>query len=225
MTSLAMFPLGSVLLPHMPLPLRIFEERYLVMLGRLLEEEHPEFGVVLIERGHEAGGGDQRFAIGTIARIAQVAPQAEDIQLVAVGGRRFEVMRWLTEDPHPIADVRFLPELEWTPALEGLRYDAERVVRRELARGAEFAEQSWDPDTELSDDPVQACWQLAGIAPLGPLDQLRLLRARSMHQLLSGVIELVEAAGPALRSASPDADLDAELEQLLADPPEEDPPA
>ena len=53
----AMFPLGSVLLPHMPLPLQLFEQRYLMMLGQLLETEDPEFGVVLIERGSEVGGG------------------------------------------------------------------------------------------------------------------------------------------------------------------------
>lgn len=51
-----MFPLGSVLFPHMPLPLRLFEPRYLKMLGDLLEQPDPEFGVVLIERGHEVGG-------------------------------------------------------------------------------------------------------------------------------------------------------------------------
>ena len=52
-----MFPLGSVLFPHMPLPLRLFEPRYLKMLGDLLEQPDPEFGVVLIERGHEVGVG------------------------------------------------------------------------------------------------------------------------------------------------------------------------
>ena len=57
-----MFPLSSVLMPYMPLPLRIFESRYLVMLGRLLDDDDPQFGVVLIERGPEAGGGEQRFS-------------------------------------------------------------------------------------------------------------------------------------------------------------------
>ncbi len=44
-----MFPLRSVLLPDLPLPLRVFEPRYLKMLGDLLEEDEPEFGVVLID--------------------------------------------------------------------------------------------------------------------------------------------------------------------------------
>jgi Lon protease-like protein len=58
-TDLPMFPLGSVLFPHMPLPLRVFEERYLVMLSRILADDPAEFGVVLIERGQEVGGGDR----------------------------------------------------------------------------------------------------------------------------------------------------------------------
>ena len=52
-----MFPLGSVLFPYMPLRLRVFEERYLIMLAELLKNEDSRFGVVLIERGREVGGG------------------------------------------------------------------------------------------------------------------------------------------------------------------------
>ena len=51
-----MFPLGSVLFPAMPLALRVFEERYLKMMGAILDQEPSEFGVVLIERGSEVGG-------------------------------------------------------------------------------------------------------------------------------------------------------------------------
>ena len=56
MAATPMFPLGSVLLPGVPIPLRVFEPRYLTLVGRLLDEQEaePEFGVVLIERGHEA---------------------------------------------------------------------------------------------------------------------------------------------------------------------------
>ena len=80
-----MFPLGTVLFPHTPLALRIFEQRYLMMLGRVLDDDEPSFGVVLIERGSEAGGGDQRFSVGTMARILQVDPRADDLHVIAVG--------------------------------------------------------------------------------------------------------------------------------------------
>ena len=61
MTTMAMFPLASVLFPGMPMALRVFEDRYLVMMSRVLQQDSPEFGIVLIERGSEAGGGEQRF--------------------------------------------------------------------------------------------------------------------------------------------------------------------
>ena len=65
-----MFPLGTVLFPHALLPLRVFEPRYRLMTQRVLGADS-EFGVVLIERGSEVGGGDTRFGIGTIALIVR----------------------------------------------------------------------------------------------------------------------------------------------------------
>ena len=56
MPVMPMFPLGLVLMPHLPLDLRIFEERYLKLLGDLLGDENPEFGVVLNGRGEDERG-------------------------------------------------------------------------------------------------------------------------------------------------------------------------
>ena len=50
-TEMAMFPLSSVLLPTMLLPLHVFVDRYRVMVDDVLRRDPPEFGVVLIERG------------------------------------------------------------------------------------------------------------------------------------------------------------------------------
>src|SRR5687767_6923459 len=55
---LPMFPLGTVLFPHMVLPLHVFEPRYRVLTRRCLDGE-PMFGVVLIVRGSEVGGDDE----------------------------------------------------------------------------------------------------------------------------------------------------------------------
>ena len=65
---LPMFPLGNVIFPYSAVPLRVFEPRYLTLLDSV-SEGSGEFGSVLIERGFEVGGGDQRFAIGTSVRI------------------------------------------------------------------------------------------------------------------------------------------------------------
>ncbi|WP_233405108.1 LON peptidase substrate-binding domain-containing protein [Actinotalea solisilvae] len=192
--ELPMFPLGSVLFPGMPLPLRVFEPRYVAMLSSVLGEEDPEFGVVLIERGSEVGGGDARFGFGTVARIASVQVGDDLIVLLATGGARFEVVRWLQEDPFPRAEVRELPPLPLEAADVPALDEAEALVRSTLARVSEFAELPWPPDVELSGEPAERLWQVAGIAPLGSLDQLALLRSGSAAALLARLVEETQAA-------------------------------
>jgi uncharacterized protein len=189
-----MFPLSSVLFPYMPLRLRVFEERYLIMLAELLKTEDARFGVVLIERGQEVGGGEQRFGVGTIAEIKQLGAQEGFVGLVAQGGRRFEVTQWLEDAPHPRAEIRELPDLEWDARLSDLRDETEQLVRRTLTVASEFAENVWPADIELSFDPAAAAWQLAAIAPLNALDQIELLRATSFQKLLGRVAELTREA-------------------------------
>ncbi len=181
-----MFPLGSVLFPYTPLPLRVFEPRYLTMIGQLLDEDDPQFGVVLIERGHEVGGGDRRSGFGTMARLVSVAADAQVLHTLAVGTARFTVEQWLDDAPYPRAEVTPLPELTWNDALTPLRTEAEAIVRRVLAR----TDSPWDADTELSEEPLAAAWQLAAIAPLGEYDQYTLLQSTTVGALLRQVIDL-----------------------------------
>jgi uncharacterized protein len=206
MTVTAMFPLGSVLFPAMPTALRIFEERYIVMLSSVLQEEPSEFGIVLIERGSEVGGGEHRFPVGTIARITQVQASEGFIGLIAQGTRRVQVEEWLEDDPYPRARVRELPDLEWEDALGPLFDEAESTVRRSLAQASEFVEQQWGADVELSADRVEAMWQLAGIAPLGPLDQVQLLRSPDAESLLRALIDAAHEAVEMLAVRWDDAD-------------------
>lgn len=193
-----MFPLGSVLFPYTPLPLRVFEPRYLTMLGRLLDAEEPTFGVVLIERGHEAGGGDQRSSIGTLARLLEVSTGEDDMYALAVGTERITVDRWLEDDPHPQAEVSPVAPLEWNEALTPLLTEAEALVRRMLARSAVVGEAQWDPNVELSDDPVASAWQLAAIAPLGEYDRFTLLQSTTTGGLLRQIIDLTLEIEPLL---------------------------
>jgi hypothetical protein len=199
-----MFPLGSVLFPHLPLHLRVFEERYLVMLSEMLKADQAEFGVVLIERGQEVGGGEHRFRYGTVAQITELGTTEGVVGLVAQGERRFEVEDWLPETPYPRAVVRDLPALVWDEALRPLREQTEQLVRRTLAQASEFTEQLWPSDIELSEDPVAAAWQLAGIAPVGPLDQMALLRATSIEELLNAVAEATAATAQGFTAPWPE---------------------
>ncbi len=205
MGVVGMFPLGSVLFPHTPLVLRVFEPRYLTMMGRLLDVEDPEFGVVLIERGLEAGGGDERASIGTMARILQVDAGTSDLYVVAVGGERITVDSWREDDPHPVADVSTIAPLVWDDTLAPLRREAEQVVRRLAALAFALDEARWDPGTALSDDPAESCWQLAAIAPLGEYDRFRLLNSTSLGGLLRGIIDLCLEEEPVLIARASDA--------------------
>jgi hypothetical protein len=200
MPVIAMFPLSTVLMPAMPLSLRIFEERYLKLLGDLIAEENPEFGVVLIDRGPEIGGEDKRTSFGTIASVTDIGTLEQFYGLEAVGSQRFVVNAWLPDDPYPLADVDFLPDLIWDDNLMPARVHLETKVRKLLSFASEFADLQFGADTQLSDDPLEACWQLAGVLPVGQLDQVDLLRSQSAEELISRTIEIVNTADETLRA-------------------------
>lgn len=211
-TVLPMFPLGSVLFPAMPLALRVFEERYLKMMGSILEDDAPRFGVVLIERGSEVGGGEKRFRYGTVAKVLQVEAPEGPLAVVARGAERFEVLEWLPEDPFPQADVRFLDNFDQVASAQEDLDATERLVRETLASVTEFGgEVAWPSDLELSEDPIERAWQLAGITPLGPLDHYDFLSSANFDELLTTIRVTVRDALDTFRlSQSPDEDESAE---------------
>jgi hypothetical protein len=204
MTAFPMFPLGSVLFPSMPLPLRVFEPRYLTMLSEILPDEPSEFAVVLIERGSEVGGGEHRFPVGTVAQITELDAAEEFVVLIAEGTRRVEVTKWLEDDPYPKAEVRVLDDLVWSDALVPLRHRAELAVRGLLTLATELTGEGWPSDVELADDPIAACWQLAAVAPLGPLDQVELLASPDVATLLVRLIDFVAGAEESFRALYPE---------------------
>jgi Lon protease-like protein len=172
-----MFPLGSVLFPYAILPLHVFEPRYRVMTRRCLDGDR-EFGVVLIERGSEVGGGDARFDTGTVARIVQISEMAGGrFALATVGLRRFRVARWLTDDPFPRADIDVLEEAAPGPedatARDAVR-DAFGIVLDLWHRIDERVPAAPPP---ASDDPVRDVYEIAATAPIGLLDAQRVLEA------------------------------------------------
>jgi Lon protease-like protein len=203
---LPMFPLGNVVLPGELLPLNVFEPRYRQLVLDCLAADVPEFGVVLIERGSEVGGGDVRASIGTVARIVRVAPLGGGrFEVVAAGARRANVLEWLADDPYPRGDVETWPEAD--PADEGtLRSEIERLVprvdaARALAREVATASKQRvplraTPPLKLSADLVRAAYQLAARAPIGPADRHRLLAAPTLEsrvELLSSALDDAEA--------------------------------
>ena len=170
-----MFPLGSALVPFQLLPLQVFEPRYRALVEECLAGDS-RFGVVLIERGSEVGGGDVRFDVGTVARILESAELGDGrIGLATVGEARVRVRRWLPDAPYPQAEVEVLEDppagAAELAAREPLAAAFGRIVELVRALGASVPD-----DLAIADDPIRAAWEATAMAPIGPLDVVAILR-------------------------------------------------
>jgi Lon protease-like protein len=86
-----LFPLNTVLFPGGPLPLRIFEPRYLDMISACMKQDAP-FGVLLIRDGAETGSATT-WSIGTLARVTDWYQGSDGILgITAVGTDRFRLL-------------------------------------------------------------------------------------------------------------------------------------
>jgi Lon protease-like protein len=117
--EIPLFPLGTVLFPGGPLPLRIFETRYIDLVRRCLRDGSG-FGVVMIREGAEAGGPALTFDVGTYARIVDFSQQPDGLLGIhAAGERRFRILERRRErDGLNVADVEWLPEESSSPLPE-----------------------------------------------------------------------------------------------------------
>lgn len=202
---LPMFPLGTVLVPTAVLPLHVFEPRYRALMDDLTGAElgtpliEPEFGVVLIERGHEVGGGDLRADVGTVARLVDAERLADGRWVVAAAGTgRVRVLEWLPDDPYPLAEVEDLPDPAWDPADDDALAAAAAALRRALALAAELDDGEVPRPPDLAGDPAVAAWQLCALAPVGAYDRHRLLTAGSPAARLALLRDLVEEVAAVL---------------------------
>lgn len=95
--ELALFPLNSVLFPTTLLPLRIFEPRYVDLIGRCMRD-NMGFGIVALASGTEVGRPGQTHVVGTVARIIDF-DQGQDglLNIVIRGHERFRVIETSTE--------------------------------------------------------------------------------------------------------------------------------
>jgi len=106
-----LFPLNTVLFPQGPLPLRIFETRYVDMVKFCMREQSP-FGVVLIRAGSEVGTSSmgEACAVGTTARIIDFNSLPDGLLgITCRGERKFSVSKhWQQEDGLHVAEVEFI---------------------------------------------------------------------------------------------------------------------
>ncbi|MEO8859264.1 MAG: LON peptidase substrate-binding domain-containing protein [Burkholderiaceae bacterium] len=154
LASLPLFPLGTVLYPGGLLPLRIFEVRYLDMIGKCHKLGAP-FGVVALTEGAEVqrpaanGPSGDAFAneafdtVGTLARITEFSvPQAGLMVIRCTGVQRFSITRseklkhglWVADVMHlePDQSIAVPPDLR--PVSDALSRLIQSLLERGLAQ-------------------------------------------------------------------------------------------
>lgn len=207
--ALPMFPLGSVLVPGALLPLHVFEPRYQALVQDCIAGTQ-EFGVVLIARGREVGGGDERHAVGTRAQLVQVARlEGGQYAVMCIGTERIRVVQWLVDDPYPKAMVEdwpdeddlVLPNRWWDGSGERTLEQESLVsrVRRLAALAVELGDHGIDPLSALAERPVRRSYDLTTLAPLGPSDRLALLQTSGPAARLDALAAMLDDLEAVLR--------------------------
>jgi Lon protease-like protein len=197
-TALPMFPLQSAQLPGDALPLRIFEPRYARMIRDCVAAAEPVFGVVLISRGWEVGGGDVRSDVGAQARIVEYLQTGDDeYELLATIGERIRVTQWLPDDPYPRATVELWPD-EPGPEVgpERISAVADRIAalyaRVAAARGLQLQPGTLTVDPETAADPARHLYALAAQVPIGQADRYDILAAPTLAARVDALTDSVE---------------------------------
>jgi uncharacterized protein len=189
-TSIALFPLNTVLFPDGPLPLRIFEPRYLEMVSDCMKNDRP-FGVCLIAEGREAGEASVPHEYGTLARIEDWG-QLEDgtLGITARGGERFIILQTHVAPNHLItSEIEILED-------DGVERETERdfhtlvEVLRKALPGAGPLYRDIPPRW---DDPSWVAYRIAELLPPDNAFKLELLRAGSPDQRLELVFRRLKS--------------------------------
>lgn len=196
--ALAMFPLESVFLPGQHLPLRIFEPRYGALVRHCLEAGEP-FGVVLISRGREVGGGDARCDVGVLASIVECVDEGAGRYTISCRtGARILLSQWLPDDPYPRAHATVWPDQPGEPVSRAQVLEVEDKAmalfeRIADARGVTLPSREVLLGGDTSGDAGDRLLTLAARIPIGTADRYSVLAAPSAAERLAALSEAVDA--------------------------------
>ena len=161
-----LFPLRTVLYPGGPLPLRIFEPRYLDMVSACLKTDCP-FGVLLIREGSETGLATT-YDVGTLARISDWYQGSDGLLgVTAIGEERFRLLHAeLRDDGLNVGEIEKLPEQEGKTLPEEFKPLAHILegVLDDLGRLYESLERRYD-------DAAWVGYRFAEILPISAEDK------------------------------------------------------
>lgn len=185
--TLPLFPLNTVLFPGGPLPLRIFETRYIDMVRRCMRQRS-SFGVLLIRAGAEVGSVTSTAEIGTSARIVDFYQLPDGLLgITCVGERKFRV-RERSRQP----DGLNVGEIEWLPpeadvALPAEHHHLGQLLRKVLPELSEL----YQNVPKHFDDAGWVSSRLAEILPLELSDKQFLLEMDDPLVRLARVAPLI----------------------------------
>jgi hypothetical protein len=192
-TRLPLFPLSSVLVPGLVLPLHVFEPRYRVLVQALLalpEGAPRRFGVVAIRAGREVGVDGVRalHGIGCTAELREVTPFDDGrYDIVAVGESRFRLRAVDTEAGTPYATglVDLLPEQDGDD-------DVVLLARQVTRRFGEYREQLGVEVTDLPEQPSVVSYLVAAAVVLDLPDRQSLLEQPTTAARLRAELDLLK---------------------------------
>lgn len=181
--KVSLFPLRTVLYPGGPLPLRIFEPRYLDMISECLKTERP-FGVLLIRSGEETGPATT-YDLGTLARIVDWYQGSDGLLgVTAIGEQRFRLLASERRaDGLNVGDIEILGDPGFHPLPDEYKPLAIILagVLDDLGRLYEALERRYDDANwvgyrfaeilPISPEEKQSCLEMED-----PLDRLQLVR-------------------------------------------------
>jgi len=186
--SLGLFPLHAVLVPGAALGLRVFEPRYLGLVGDCGRNGRG-FGVCLIVEGDESGIPATPAAFGTEALIEDFGSGDDGVLTLRVrGARRFHAQRVRVRD-----DGLQVAEVDWCEA------DPTESVRPEHGLLVMLLERLFDDvggehakaPRACFDDAAWIGWRLAELLPLSMLQRQQLLQLDDPHARLDHLVALL----------------------------------
>jgi Lon protease-like protein len=188
--EIALFPLHTVLFPGGPLPLRIFEARYIDMVRRSLRTQSA-FGIVLMEGGDEAGAAAATATIGTSARIADFYSLPDGLLgVTCMGVRKFRLRgRRVQSDGLNVGEVDWLaaePDIE----LPGEYQHLGQLLRKVLPELGDF----YEGVAKRFDDCAWVGYRLAEILPLSLSDKQYCLELDDPLARLARLSPLIQRA-------------------------------
>ena len=180
------------------MPLRIFEERYKLMMRRCLETDS-QFGVVLIKSGSEVGEPAEPYRVGTVAGINQTSPLNDGELLIAVTGQRRFLIREITQlRPYLEGQVELLEDEEGV-SLSQEKLDEVRSAVTDYVRQMAGLSGGWLREAPMPRDPVALSYYIPGLLDVDPLEKQHLLEEPSASGRLEAELGLLARETAAAR--------------------------